>query len=669
MSSTPTSNVITLTDKSQTIIEIKFADHSIHDGSKNYVDPPTVHKAGNVFTITFLSDRSGSSDVADSFNATCGGAAHEYAAVDGGGTPNKLNFYFAVTVSVRTPTGVGSAMLYLGQGNKGSTNNWWLGGACINSSRPSLNIPLDNGVHLISLPLQGSVSDYTFFAGTMANKYPIQHIFVLMLENHSFDNMLAMSNIPGITAATTANENSYGGESYHARTGAPASMPVDPGHEFDDVVEQLAGEGARYTSGAPYPAISNAGYVTNYATHVAASKVQNADLSDVMACFETQRQLPVLHQLASTFTLCDHWFSSMPGPTWPNRFFVHGASSAGLDHSPSKADMKKWFVRGFEYPHGSIFDALRNSNISYRLYSDTGNSFAEDPSSKLEGGWIPQVASIENVSLASVNPLDNFAADLAKDYTAQYTFIEPNYGDILWETYAGGSSQHPLDDVCGGESLIKYVYESIRNSPVWNQSLLIITYDEHGGFYDSVVPGSVTAPNDDSSPQFNDHGFTFTTLGARVPAIIVSPYVAAAVSDKVYDHGTVLKTIETLLGVNPLTDRDGQAYSLDALLLQSPRTDCPTQLNNPAPSQANAAKLERVRAAEGAMSDPLPECGNLVGALGVLLKTEYELSDRTDASLAQILARFESLKTRGQAQAYIEQMHAKVVAARVSKHV
>src|SRR5690606_10087645 len=171
-------------------------------------------------------------------------------------------------------------------------------------------------------------------------------------------------------------------------------------------------------------------------------------------------------------------------------------------------------------------------------------------------GWFPQVSSLEGIYLTQVHDLDNFSNDLRNGYTAQYTSIEPGYGDVINGSYADGSSQHPMDDVYGGERLIKRVYEAIRNSPLWEKSLLIITYDEHGGFYDSVAPGEAVPPNDGSSDDLNQYGFRFDRLGVRVPAVIVSPWVKAGVDSTIYDHASVLATTEKLLGLTPLTDRD-----------------------------------------------------------------------------------------------------------------
>ncbi len=193
----------------------------------------------------------------------------------------------------------------------------------------------------------------------------VEHVFVLMLENHSFDNMLAMSGIPDIIRATNFNSNVWNKTIYNVRTGAPVSMPTDPGHEFSDTLEQLAGCGASYQPWN-YPTVNNSGFAVNYATTTNEGPTPPAaDVGDIMACFNTPIQLPVPYYLAKNYAVCDQWFSSMPGPTWPNRFFVHGASSNGLDHMPTDAELALWnSVDGFSYPNGSIYDLLNANNIS-----------------------------------------------------------------------------------------------------------------------------------------------------------------------------------------------------------------------------------------------------------------------------------------------------------------
>jgi len=498
----------------------------------------------------------------------------------------------------------------------------------------------------------------------------ITNVFVLMLENHSFDNIFGQSGIPGITHASPANTNTYQGVSCAVGSPAPKAMPTDPGHEFQDVVEQLAGAGATYPHGGPYPHITTSGFAANYATSTTEGPAPaSADIGKIMLGFDTSTQLPVIYQLATEFAVCDHWFSSLPGPTWPNRFFVHGASSDGLDHSPTKEDMGKWEIPGFgfAYPHGSIFEALSGAGLTWRVYRDDTDAYSDDPSIGAVLGAIPQVSALKGVTLLDARSVTGLAADLQNPYTCQYTFIEPNYGDITG-SYAGGSSQHPMDDVYGGEGLIKAVYEAIRNSPVWDTSLLIVTYDEHGGFYDSVVPPAATPPGDGSPGTYNQFGFTFGQLGVRVPAVVVSPWIPAHTVDRtVYDHASVPATIERLFGLAALTARDAGANDVRALLTQPrPRTDAPARLNNPAaPAPRTAIEPE---AEQARLSEPVPESGNLSGFLNIMLKTDLELS-ATPAERAAAHARHAAVTTRGDARTYINYVMAKANAAKAGGRV
>lgn len=510
---------------------------------------------------------------------------------------------------------------------------------------------------------------------------PITHVFVVMLENHSFDNMFAMSGIKGIKAATTSNSNSYQGQKYHVQRGAPLSLPTDPGHEFLDVVEQLGGEGAKWTPGGPFPKISNSGFVANYATSTSegTGTPPPQDFGDVMACFDTQAQLRVLYHMATEFALCDQWHSSLPGLTWPNRFFVHGASSSGLDANPSNTQIAAWELpdAGFQYPNGSIYQALSAAGIPYRFYNDStddalGQSlYSDNPQNGSRLGAVPQVTSLSGVTIMDVNSLRSFASDLQGPYPYPYTFIEPHYGSVLDDTYRGGSSQHPMDDVYGGEHLLAAVYAAIRNSPYWDTSLLIVTYDEHGGLYDCVAPKAAPEPGDNPEYGYNVNGFDFDLYGVRVPGLVVSPLIRAGTVDHtLYDHTSVLKTLEELFQLKPLTQRDAQAKSfLHLLSLASPRTDCPVALDSPAPP--SRARRPGPTAEERAVSDAqsVPASGNLRGALHNLLKAEIELSGRTPPEIAAIKARFDAIRTRGHARAYADSVLEKIKVAKEQRRL
>ncbi|WP_205691942.1 alkaline phosphatase family protein [Caulobacter soli] len=531
----------------------------------------------------------------------------------------------------------------------------------------NLGFTVDANTFTINLPSGGTSTSMTR-TGPYA---VVDNVFVLMLENHSFDNMFALSGIPGITAATPSDSNSYNGAPYYVGGSAPSAMPTDPGHEFADTVEQLCGQGAVHTPWQPYnQPINNSGFVANYATTTTEITSGNPSLptaseyGDVMLCFDTPTQLPVIYQLATTFALCDQWHASIPGPTWPNRFFVHGASSAGWADSPGALQIGQWIAPlggGFTYPSGSsLFDKVVANNQQWRIYADESGPIA---------GGVPQVAALKNIVWKyNTESFSSFASDVQGPYPYAYTFIEPNYGDVTSGDYEGGSSQHPMDSTAGGEGLIKATYEAIRNSPVWNRSLLIITYDEHGGFYDSVAPGPAPPPND-GSPQdlsINSGGFLFDNYGVRVPAVIVSPLIAQGVVDNtLYDHASVSATLQALFGLTPMTQRDAGANNVLSLLsLSTPRTDCPTVLNNPA---SLAVAAPRAAVAATSADAPLPEEGNVHGFLQILAKTDIALTRGDPAESAAIQARVAAIKTAGEAEAYAKEVSAKASLAGASR--
>jgi phospholipase C len=294
----------------------------------------------------------------------------------------------------------------------------------------------------------------------------------------------------------------------------------------------------------------------------------------------------------------------MPGPTWPNRFFVHGGSSGGLDHSPTMAETGEWETGvpgGFAFEKGNIYDQLKKTGIPFRFYR--GNRFITDD--------YPIVAALKGIVPSQSHDIKDFYTDMEKNYEAFFTFIEPSYGNIIKNTYAGGTSQHPMDDVRGGEQLIKDVYESIRKSSLWNTSLLIITWDEHGGFYDHVTPPTAVPPEDKVvTPQktflqkilswipflsakknsVNKFGFNFNQYGVRVPAVIISPWIPKnTVDGTLYDHASIPATLRAFKSqLKSLTARMSTANDLTHLLsLNAPREDTPTEL--PSVDQHNIA--------------------------------------------------------------------------------
>jgi phospholipase C len=400
---------------------------------------------------------------------------------------------------------------------------------------------------------------------------PIEHFVVLALENRSFDHLVG-----SLRSQDTDIDGPIGTEFNYAdpttQTGkslvtfdAPYVPDVDPdpGHEFLNVLDQLF---LAKTVPSPIdPDRCNLGFAFDYRnvcmSNGQTEPVATSNAGNVLKCFGAQK-LPALHTLAREFALCNKWFSSLPGPTWPNRFFMHCATSGGyLDNA----------LR--DYPMRTIFQNLSDARVNWRVYyHDVPQSLA--------------LANQRQYFWRYYELFDQaFARDCGNGLLPQYSFIEPRYSN---EGASRANDQHPIHGVALGDSLIADVYEAMRSSPNWETSMLLITWDEHGGFYDHVLPPRTVNP-DDTAPA----AFDFTLLGVRVPAIIVSPYVPkGAVDNTVYDHSSICATIKGLFGLGEfLTRRDAQANRFDRLAsLAEPRLDAPTVL----PRIPNADQLAPV---------------------------------------------------------------------------
>jgi phospholipase C len=480
----------------------------------------------------------------------------------------------------------------------------------------------------------------------MDERHRIEHIFVLMLENRSFDHLLGFSGLQGADAETgqptTINgldgieSNNFNGHTYPVTRGADLVMPADPGHEFPDILHQLCGINANYPRGGPYPPINNSGYVASYA-----ATGGSANPGEIMNCF-TPAQLPVLTALAHEFALCDNWHASMPGPTWPNRMFLHAGSSGGLDHSPTWAEIVEWELGpGYSFLDNTIFDNLRLKDVPFAIYG---------------GDFFPMVSALRGINpLTDVRQFNGqFATDLQNpSYPFSYIFIEPRY-DVLFD-YRSGNSQHPLNDVRAGELLLKTTYETIRNSPHWESSLLIVTWDENGGFFDHAIPPAAMPPGDSwQDSKYNQNGFLFDRYGPRVPAVVISPLIPHNVIDhRLYDHTSVLATIEHRFGIVGMTNRDRSATPLLPLVQLSAPRFTPVSLPDPAPPfQPETLAAAAIAAVLGAQ--PVDK-GSLPAILYAALQQDLKLSPQ---NRQQILEQVKGIRTRAGAAAYLQEVEA-----------
>lgn len=478
----------------------------------------------------------------------------------------------------------------------------------------------------------------------------VDHFVVLMLENHSFDQMLGYSGIPGIEGLVEGRlynqviDTAGTMVAMPVSKNAPFTMAHDPGHEFLDVRNQLWGP----LGGPETP--ENIGFVYAYSKSVG---IPIEEAKTIMSAFTPDR-LPVLTTLAKEFAAFDHWFSSMPGPTWPNRFFVHAATSGGLVASPDPTKIAgdiavkydRACIDGFDFRGGTIYQALERAKKGWRIY---------------HGDHLPQVSVLRGMmprllASAGFKHMDDFARDVAAGDLPEYTFIEPNYGNT--QNFTGGNSQHPVGDIRDGELLIKTVYETIRNSKLWPKTALVILYDEHGGFFDHVKPPATVPTGDDDifngSPLYSD----FQQLGIRVPAVVVSPLVARGTVDKeIRDHTSLIATVGERFQLDRLTKRDKAARTFEGVFaLGSPRQDAPQTL--PAPP-AIPAGVSQPKATPPAVDAPLDGVAKSFLHLAKALDLKLDPSRKNEVE-----ARIKGITTKAQASAYIAEVEAKVKAAR-----
>jgi len=404
----------------------------------------------------------------------------------------------------------------------------------------------------------------------------VKHIVVLMLENRSFDHMLGYmkSQIPTLNGidGTQWNPEDASNPVVRVQVSDDAGyldLVEDPSHWTPDVLDQVYSVYKCGTKQPDLPGIGpNMSFVANYSYR---NHNSLPDAHKIMRCF-TPDKLPALTTLAREFAVCDSWYSSLPGQTWPNRMFVHAATSDG------NIDNKL-----YDYDIDTVYQRLEDAGRSWKI-------FFHD---------IPQALALKRLRVDEFKDrfrlFHEFTEDARDGSLPDYSFIEPRYFDFAFKK---ANDQHPNHDVSLGDVLIADVYEAVRNSPLWEQILLVILWDEHGGIYDHAFPPQPRVPSPDGKVNRDiDPPFNFDLLGARVPAIMVSPYIAKSqVNHTQYEHASVPATLKKLFDLSDfLTERDKTANTFEEIIsLDQPRTGTPAMLPRvpeAASLAARAAKL------------------------------------------------------------------------------
>jgi phospholipase C len=393
----------------------------------------------------------------------------------------------------------------------------------------------------------------------------IRHIVVLMMENHSYDNYLGTlkrgDGLPadGSGAPTATNPSSDGRAVVAHRLDSTKQQVGVPSQAWDPTHEQY-GDGR------------NDGFIRSAERQIGN---EQGDPSVAMG-YWTESDLPFYHSLASTFPLADRWFSSCLGPTFPNRRFLVAGTAHGLTSDNISST--------FDYPaNGTIFDHFAQHGISWANYHPTSHirpvlgrltsvhglrarrrvsrtvqrgTTGSPNAAKGAKSFLQFTADAYPLGmlayLGHVRSIDRFLVDASNGTLPAVSIVDPDFHQ---------SSEENPQDIQAGEAYAAQIIRAVMHGRDWLGTLLIWTYDEHGGYYDHVPPPE--APEPDDCPPDDGGSWRYDRYGFRVPAVIVSPYARPEyVSHQIHDHTSILKLIETKWNLRPLTHRDAHADDL-----------------------------------------------------------------------------------------------------------
>lgn len=415
----------------------------------------------------------------------------------------------------------------------------------------------------------------------------VEHIVVLMMENRSFDHYFgALKLVEGRAVDGLAGDESN--PSINLGTvkvfKSDEMHPKDPPHEWDQCHFQ-------FNLG------DNNGFVVE-------QEKKNPGFGEQVMGYHVREQLPILYGLADNFALCERWFASVMGPTWPNRYYMHSCSSGG-----GKSNIPSPFLK-------TLWHACDDAGVTSRIYfTDVPWSIGAFP--LIPTVWGKLADSFDGFSidgLINPNDLDRFFADAASGELPSFTIIDPGFTS---------NDDHPEHSPELGQILIGSIYKALAEGPAWDKTLLIITYDEHGGFYDHVAPGETV----DEDPEFRQLGF-------RVPSLVIGPRVRrGCVIDTPFEHCSIGATLMRRFGVAPLNERMSTANDVSSCIN-------PALLDDPQPAPPIPlvdVSVDAITARVGRVTSQ-PE---LFAAAGVVLDEAYRA--RVVAATKRLLAHAERL--------------------------
>lgn len=329
---------------------------------------------------------------------------------------------------------------------------------------------------------------------------PILHVVVLMKENHAFDNYFGT--FPGVV-------------------GIPAGISLPDGHGGNVTPHWINGS---WTPDLPHSRAAELQAYDNgtmdgfaIATHAYGPGLENYTIG-----YYDARQIPWYWSTAASFTLADHYFQPVFGPTIPNRLYSFAGTASGLTSNA---------INGSSIDNETVFDQLQARGISWTYYSSEVLPFLPLPD------YFAHIRN--NPAMANrIVPTTRVKADIESGTLAQVVYLDTEYDPFI--------SEHPPENVTIGDLWTQDVVQSIEASPLWNSTAIFLTYDESGGYYDHVAP-----------PQVDAWGYGF-----RVPMIVISPYAKRGFVDHdIMDHTSILKFIEDNWGLASLSEREADAHN------------------------------------------------------------------------------------------------------------
>lgn len=382
--------------------------------------------------------------------------------------------------------------------------------------------------------------------GTNNSKYepnkdpsPIKHVIYVMFENNSFDQIYGGFDQYKLNTPNSLNSNF---------TPITTVIPEDDfPHAHKNTMIQLGlTNGNTNANNSGFEQALDSFDIKNHIS----TEIHEKRLTE-MKGYLKPGTLPVFHELASQFTLCNNYFCSFPGGTWCNRFFALSGTSKGQVTNKDISDVGGEL---FIADQVTLFDRLNEKDVSWGIYHHDVPSCLT-----LLNMWKPQC-------LDKIYGIQKFYDDCAKGSLPSFSFIEPKYSG------AGQTDMHPPSNKLNGDHLLGRIYATLRsNEKLWESTLLIVNFDEHGGYDDHVFPPKTIAP-DNYTQQYS-----FDNLGVRVPCLLISPYLAnGGVISDVMDHTSILHYLINKYKLGALGKRAAKANTFEKYFLPNLRNDTPT---------------------------------------------------------------------------------------------